>query len=195
MTPTASLLLPAPPFVSISDVRRLQFLPRGRRRPLLCWSGAEWGSVRTQMLSSFVGKSKGEKNPTFEWIALVVGFLRALLMQIFLHLMLLWERRTDFIILWRVNVGSRRSSRRSVICASLFGVGAPEALVIGVVALLVFGPKGLAEVNLRIQPCQLYSFCSWGYFTLYYCAWEVLEIEKHWPVADKIDLGIELYQS
>jgi len=110
-------------------VRRLQFLPRGRRRPLLCWSGAEWGSVRTQMLSSFVG--------------------------------------------------SRRSSRRSVICASLFGVGAPEALVIGVVALLVFGPKGLAEVNLRIQPCQLYSFCSGSYFTLYYCACEVLEIEKH----------------
>lgn len=31
--------------------------------------------------------------------------------------------------------------------ASLFGVGAPEALVIGVVALLVFGPKGLAEVG------------------------------------------------
>lgn len=33
-----------------------------------------------------------------------------------------------------------------MIHASLFGVGAPEALVIGVVALLVFGPKGLAEV-------------------------------------------------
>lgn len=33
-----------------------------------------------------------------------------------------------------------------MIYASLFGVGAPEALVIGVVALLVFGPKGLAEV-------------------------------------------------
>nr|AND01195.1 putative mttA/hcf106 family protein [Linum usitatissimum] len=33
--------------------------------------------------------------------------------------------------------------------ASLFGVGAPEALVIGVVALLVFGPKGLAEENLQ----------------------------------------------
>ena len=32
------------------------------------------------------------------------------------------------------------------ISASLFGVGAPEALVIGVVALLVFGPKGLAEI-------------------------------------------------
>ncbi|XP_042425940.1 sec-independent protein translocase protein TATB, chloroplastic-like [Zingiber officinale] len=32
-----------------------------------------------------------------------------------------------------------------VVRASLFGVGAPEALVIGVVALLVFGPKGLAK--------------------------------------------------
>ncbi|CAN1732042.1 Sec-independent protein translocase protein TATB, chloroplastic [Linum perenne] len=30
---------------------------------------------------------------------------------------------------------------------SLFGVGAPEALVIAVVALLVFGPKGLADLN------------------------------------------------
>jgi mttA/Hcf106 family len=37
-------------------------------------------------------------------------------------------------------------SSRNVVVASLFGVGAPEALVIGVVALLVFGPKGLAEV-------------------------------------------------
>ncbi|XP_068646374.1 sec-independent protein translocase protein TATB, chloroplastic-like [Aristolochia californica] len=36
--------------------------------------------------------------------------------------------------------------RGMVVYASLFGVGAPEALVIGVVALLVFGPKGLAEV-------------------------------------------------
>ncbi|KAJ3693906.1 hypothetical protein LUZ60_009386 [Juncus effusus] len=36
--------------------------------------------------------------------------------------------------------------RRNIVVASLFGVGAPEALVIGVVALLVFGPKGLAEV-------------------------------------------------
>ena len=29
---------------------------------------------------------------------------------------------------------------------SFFGVGAPEALVIGVVSLLVFGPKGLADI-------------------------------------------------
>ncbi|XAR53638.1 hypothetical protein NMG60_11022265 [Bertholletia excelsa] len=40
----------------------------------------------------------------------------------------------------------RRQYRGMVVYASLFGVGAPEALVIGVVALLVFGPKGLAEV-------------------------------------------------
>ncbi|XP_024012680.1 sec-independent protein translocase protein TATB, chloroplastic isoform X2 [Eutrema salsugineum] len=40
----------------------------------------------------------------------------------------------------------RRCSKGMVVRASLFGVGAPEALVIGVVALLVFGPKGLAEV-------------------------------------------------
>ncbi|PWA49978.1 sec-independent protein translocase protein TatA/B/E [Artemisia annua] len=35
---------------------------------------------------------------------------------------------------------------RKGVFASLFGVGAPEALVIGVVVLLVFGPKGLAEI-------------------------------------------------
>lgn len=29
--------------------------------------------------------------------------------------------------------------------ASFFGVGAPEALLVGVVALVVFGPKGLAS--------------------------------------------------
>ncbi|XVF50859.1 hypothetical protein PTKIN_Ptkin04bG0137500 [Pterospermum kingtungense] len=40
----------------------------------------------------------------------------------------------------------RGKCKGMVVHASLFGVGAPEALVIGVVALLVFGPKGLAEV-------------------------------------------------
>ena len=33
-----------------------------------------------------------------------------------------------------------------VAVASVFGVGAPEAILVGVVALVVFGPKGLAEV-------------------------------------------------
>ncbi|XP_047168812.1 sec-independent protein translocase protein TATB, chloroplastic [Vigna umbellata] len=41
---------------------------------------------------------------------------------------------------------ARKGCKGMVVYASLFGVGAPEALVIGVVALLVFGPKGLAEV-------------------------------------------------
>ncbi|KNA24287.1 hypothetical protein SOVF_016950 isoform A [Spinacia oleracea] len=43
-------------------------------------------------------------------------------------------------------IGRTAKCRGKVVYASLFGVGAPEALVIGVVALLVFGPKGLAEV-------------------------------------------------
>ncbi|XP_043715469.1 sec-independent protein translocase protein TATB, chloroplastic [Telopea speciosissima] len=45
-----------------------------------------------------------------------------------------------------LKIGVNRRSRGKLVYASLFGVGAPEALVIGVVALLVFGPKGLAEV-------------------------------------------------
>ncbi|EPS59585.1 hypothetical protein M569_15219 [Genlisea aurea] len=40
----------------------------------------------------------------------------------------------------------RKCCKGKGVYASLFGVGAPEILVIGVVALLVFGPKGLAEV-------------------------------------------------
>lgn len=30
---------------------------------------------------------------------------------------------------------------------SLFGVGAPEAVLVGVVALVVFGPQGLIDVR------------------------------------------------
>ncbi len=44
------------------------------------------------------------------------------------------------------HLGRKGRRKGNLIFASLFGVGAPEALVIGVVALLVFGPKGLAEV-------------------------------------------------
>ena len=36
--------------------------------------------------------------------------------------------------------------QREVACRSILGVGAPEAVMVGVVALIVFGPKGLAEV-------------------------------------------------
>ncbi|KAF8412234.1 hypothetical protein HHK36_000194 [Tetracentron sinense] len=45
-----------------------------------------------------------------------------------------------------VKIETKGRCKGKVVYASLFGVGAPEALVIGVVALLVFGPKGLAEV-------------------------------------------------
>ncbi|XP_028053893.1 sec-independent protein translocase protein TATB, chloroplastic isoform X1 [Camellia sinensis] len=48
---------------------------------------------------------------------------------------------------WPVKKERKRQHKGKVVYASLFGVGAPEALVIGVVALLVFGPKGLAEVE------------------------------------------------
>lgn len=47
-----------------------------------------------------------------------------------------------------------------MVYASLFGVGAPEALVIGVVALLVFGPKGLAEVSFMCFVYQLAKNCG-----------------------------------
>lgn len=42
--------------------------------------------------------------------------------------------------------GSRGRRGDANVARSLFGVGAPEALVIGVVSLLVFGPKGLADI-------------------------------------------------
>lgn len=48
--------------------------------------------------------------------------------------------------------GSTRAPRRgdATRARAFFGVGAPEALVIGVVALLVFGPKGLADIAKQV---------------------------------------------
>ena len=65
------------------------------------------------------------------------------------------EKRT----LWQV--GAAASARSSIlnqllrviqvnslqVAHSFLGVGAPEALLVGVVALVVFGPKGLADVR------------------------------------------------
>ena len=48
---------------------------------------------------------------------------------------------------------------------ALFGVGAPEAVLVGVVALVVFGPKGLAEASprcgatCRSAPCHGFELC------------------------------------
>ncbi len=47
-------------------------------------------------------------------------------------------------------------TKPSICCAvkvttiAFLGVGAPEAVLVGVVALIVFGPKGLAEVRNNI---------------------------------------------
>lgn len=46
----------------------------------------------------------------------------------------------------RYNRSHSRSNRNTqVVRASFLGVGAPEAILVGVVALIVFGPKGLAQ--------------------------------------------------
>ena len=42
---------------------------------------------------------------------------------------------------------------------AIFGVGAPEAVLVGVVALVVFGPKGLAEA--RPSSCLSSSICPY----------------------------------
>lgn len=41
---------------------------------------------------------------------------------------------------------------------SFLGVGAPEAILVAVVALVVFGPKGLADVSIlqQLHPANLY---------------------------------------
>ncbi|WMV20571.1 hypothetical protein MTR67_013956 [Solanum verrucosum] len=60
-----------------------------------------------------------------------------------------------------VQIGRSRKNKGKGVYASLFGVGAPEALVIGVVALLVFGPKGLAE--LKFEDFEVVNFKSFSW--------------------------------
>ncbi|CAM6066335.1 unnamed protein product [Sphagnum tenellum] len=57
-----------------------------------------------------------------------------------------WNARSHLIPLVSSLRVKGTQVRKTGVQASLLGVGAPEVLVIGVVALLVFGPKGLAEV-------------------------------------------------
>jgi sec-independent protein translocase protein TatA len=40
---------------------------------------------------------------------------------------------------------------QQVVAQSFLGVGAPEAILVAVVALVVFGPKGLADVSEQQQ--------------------------------------------
>jgi hypothetical protein len=51
------------------------------------------------------------------------------------------------IILLRKQPLQQRQGNSITIQASFLGVGAPEAILVGVVALVVFGPKGLAQVS------------------------------------------------
>lgn len=45
----------------------------------------------------------------------------------------------------QLQLHSRTAAAAQPVRASFFGVGAPEAILVGVVALVVFGPKGLAQ--------------------------------------------------
>jgi Sec-independent protein translocase protein TatA len=50
-----------------------------------------------------------------------------------------------------------------VTTTAFLGVGAPEAVLVGVVALIVFGPKGLAEVRSSPSDCgELSTFYRTG---------------------------------
>lgn len=60
------------------------------------------------------------------------------------------ERRRRSSALSRVAVTRDHRRGDATLTRAFFGVGAPEALVIGVVALLVFGPKGLADIAKQV---------------------------------------------
>lgn len=47
------------------------------------------------------------------------------------------------------------------VVSSFLGVGAPEAFLVGVVALVVFGPQGLADVRLPYS-LAVGRQCSWA---------------------------------
>ncbi|KAL0015305.1 hypothetical protein SO802_002374 [Lithocarpus litseifolius] len=71
--------------------------------------------------------------------------------------------------------------KSNVVYASLFEVGAHEALVIGVVALLVFGPKGLAKA------CG-FSVLKWRLLPLALAASKSLFVARSWAA----DSGYEI---
>ena len=58
-------------------------------------------------------------------------------------------------------LASRRRLPAAPVRASFFGVGAPEAILVGVVALVVFGPKGLAQVRVCVCLKRCWGRC-WG---------------------------------
>jgi hypothetical protein len=51
------------------------------------------------------------------------------------------------LLVFRTQLTCAARAFPQLVQASFLGVGAPEAFVIAIVALLVFGPKGLAEAR------------------------------------------------
>nr|XP_043635389.1 sec-independent protein translocase protein TATB, chloroplastic-like isoform X2 [Erigeron canadensis] len=92
-------------------------------------------------VSIFASPVSYSKNPTFSSLTVVP--------QLGLSSFSTWNGLKSngvSILLKSFKFEKKRKCGGKGVFASLFGVGAPEALVIGVVALLVFGPKGLAEI-------------------------------------------------
>lgn len=138
---------------------------------------------RLKLLSTHMDSSTGVVSFLFmEWFEAIgrlnhskvyifrLGFL------VFFFLPQLLEFVNVSFVKWLCFTGKRRKFNKLVIYASLFGVGAPEALVIGVVALLVFGPKGLAEVivtssAIYLTVCCLVIICNdkWCFEILKWC--------------------------
>lgn len=55
----------------------------------------------------------------------------------------------------------RSTAAAQPVRAAFFGVGAPEAILVGVVALVVFGPKGLAQVGCCSTAARLARVQGW----------------------------------
>ena len=93
--------------------------------------------------STVYGLKKGLSNFDISTLSKMIVCFKEHFWSLFIGLTSGWVR------LFHCGVGKDKEVKRTGgqgVQASLLGVGAPEALVIGVVALLVFGPKGLAEV-------------------------------------------------
>lgn len=68
------------------------------------------------------------------------------------------------------------------VVASIFGVGAPEAALVGVVALVVFGPQGLIDVRLHMS-CSAYVKLPTFTYSFPSLIWRVCRrLQKQQPV-------------
>lgn len=73
---------------------------------------------------------------------------------------------TTILSIFSTAVPRRGRPGASIVRASFFGVGAPEAVVVGVVALLVFGPKGEPKLADCTLPLSLGVRGTWITFLL-----------------------------